>query len=248
MLAAIGCSQEIKYLLDFDFDPQLPSWAKRLAVFDLETTGLDVNTSRIVTACVAVLNQNGETESVTEWLVNPGIEIPEAASRVHGVTTEVAQAKGSSPQESVVEIVQLLRGLNTQMPLVAFNASYDFSILRSEALRYSIEPLDPRPVIDPLVVDRKLEKYRPGKKNLATLSTIYKVELSDAHNSTADAVAAGQLAQRMAAKYSELDIDPSELHDLQSRWADEWQLSMQEFLKKQNRPDFRAELGWPIKS
>ena len=43
------------------------------------------------------------------------------------------------------------------------------------------------------------------------------------------------------------DIDLSELHDLQARWADEWQLSMQEFLKKQNRPDFRAELGWPIK-
>ena len=43
-------------MLDFDFDPQMPAWAKRLAVFDLETTGLDLNTSRIVTACVAVIN------------------------------------------------------------------------------------------------------------------------------------------------------------------------------------------------
>ena len=235
-------------MLDFDFDPQMPSWAKRLAVFDLETTGLDVNTSRIVTACVAVINQNGETESVTEWLVNPGIEIPEAASRVHGVTTKVASEKGADPASSVREIIELLRSLNLEMPLVAFNASYDFSILRSEALRYSLEPLDPKPVIDPLVIDRKLERYRSGKKNLATLTAIYKVELSDAHNSTADAVAAGQLAQRMAAKYPELDIDLGELHDLQARWADEWQLSMQEFLKKQNRPDFRAELGWPIKN
>jgi len=167
-------------LLDFDFDPQMPSWAKRLAVFDLETTGLDVNTSRIVTACVAVINQNGETESVTEWLVNPAIEIPEAASRVHGVTTKVASEKGADPASSVREIIELLRSLNFEMPLVAFNASYDFSILRSEALRYSLEPLDPKPVIDPLVIDRKLDRYRSGKKNLATLTAIYKVELSDA--------------------------------------------------------------------
>lgn len=234
-------------MLDFDFDPQMPAWAKRLAVFDLETTGLDLKTSRIVTACVAVINQNGETEQVSEWLINPGIEIPEAASRVHGVTTEVAVDRGSDPKISVAQIVDLLRELNLEMPLVAFNASYDFSILKSEAIRYSIAPLEPRPVIDPLVLDRKLEKFRSGKKNLATLTAIYKVELSDAHNSTADAVAAGQLAQRMAAKYPQLDIDLGELHDLQARWADEWQLSMQEFLKKQNRPDFRAELGWPIK-
>ena len=110
-------------MLDFDFDPQMPAWAKRLAVFDLETTGLDLNTSRIVTACVAVINQNGETESVSEWLVNPGIEIPEAASRVHGVTTEVAREKGAEPASAVQEIVGLLRSLNLEMPLVAFNAS-----------------------------------------------------------------------------------------------------------------------------
>lgn len=235
-------------MLDFDFEPQAPEWAKKLAVFDLETTGLDVKTARIVTACVAVIDQNGQKESVSEWLVNPGVEIPEAASRVHGVTTDVASRDGAEPAKAVGEIVEHLRSLNKEMPLVAFNASYDFSILQSEAQRYEIEPLLPRPVIDPLVIDRKLEKFRPGKKNLATLTAIYKVELSDAHNSTADAIAAGQLAQRMAAKYPELDIDPLELHDLQAKWADEWQLSMQEFLKKQNRPDFRAELGWPIKS
>ena len=235
-------------MLDFDFDPQMPSWAKRLTVFDLETTGLDLNTSRIVTACVAVIGQNGEIENVSEWLLNPGIVIPEAASRVHGITNEVAIERGVEPGPAVSQIVELLRSLNREMPLVAFNASYDFSILRSEALRHAIEPLDPKPVVDPLVLDRKLEKYRSGKKNLATLTAIYKVELSDAHNSTADAVAAGQLAQRMAAKYPELDIDVNDLHDLQAKWADEWQLSMQEYLNKQNRPDFRAELGWPIKN
>ena len=88
-------------MLDFDFEPQTPEWAKKLAVFDLETTGLDVKTARIVTACVAVINQNGQTETVSEWLVNPGVEIPEAASRVHGVTTEVAIRDGAEPAGAV---------------------------------------------------------------------------------------------------------------------------------------------------
>ena len=47
-------------MLDFDFEPELPEWAKFLTVFDLETTGLDLKTARIVTATVATLNPNGE--------------------------------------------------------------------------------------------------------------------------------------------------------------------------------------------
>jgi len=235
-------------MLDFDFEPDAPAWSKRLAVFDLETTGLDVKTERIVTACIAVLDHSGEPSEVSEWLVNPGIEIPMAASNVHGITTEVAIQSGANPKESVAEIVARLRELNQQMPLVAFNASYDFSLLMHESVRYGIEPLDPKPVIDPLVIDRKVNKYRSGKRTLIALSSLFGVELSDAHNSTADAIAAGRLAQRLAATVEQLNIDPAELHELQREWADEWALDMEQFLKKQNRPDFRAELGWPIKN
>ena len=84
-------------MLDFDFDPNRPAWSKQLAVFDLETTGLDLDTSRIVTAAVAVIDSNGEPTEVHEWLVNPGIEIPEAAANVHGITTDMARANGVQP-------------------------------------------------------------------------------------------------------------------------------------------------------
>ena len=234
-------------MLDFDFEPEAASWSKQLAVFDLETTGLDVKTARIVTACIAVIDQNGEPTQVHEWLVNPGIDIPEAASNVHGITTEIAIEKGMAPDTAAGEITDRLRSLNEQMPLVAFNAAYDFSLLKHEAVRYGWAPLAPKPVVDPLVIDRKLDKWRKGKRTLSALCGIFGVELSDAHNSTADALAAGRLAQRLAAKHPELDTDVNELHELQRAWADEWSLSMQEFLKKQNRPDFRAELGWPIR-
>ena len=234
-------------MLDFDFDPQAPNWAKRLAAFDLETTGLDLRQSRIVTACVVVLDSNGEVESLNEWLVNPGIEIPEAASAVHGVTTEVAVRDGSAPMESISQLLELLGALMSQMPLVAFNAAYDFSILHHEAHRYGLNPINPRPVVDPLILDRQLVKFRKGKRTLGALTTDYQVPLDNAHNSTADAIAAGRLAQRMAGKFPELDIAATALHDLQMVWAKEQALDFEKWMKTQNRPDFRAELGWPVR-
>ncbi|MEY5024176.1 MAG: hypothetical protein RL569_1089 [Actinomycetota bacterium] len=234
-------------MLDFDFNPSMPSWAKTLATFDLETTGLDLRESRIVTACVAVLNQNGEVDQVYEWLVNPGVEIPEAASNVHGITTEMAIASGMDPAKAVAEILETLSGLSQQMPMVAFNAGYDFSILKSEALRYGHAPLNAVPVIDPLILDRQLVKFRKGKRTLTALCPDYGVALDNAHNSTADAVAAGRLAQSQAARFEELNVSAEQLHASQVVWADEQALEFEKWMKTQNRPDFRAELGWPTK-
>ena len=234
-------------MLDFDFEPELPDWAKFLTVFDLETTGLDVKTSRIVTATVATLNSNGEVTELKEWLVNPGIDIPEAASNVHGVTTEMAQRDGMDPKAAVAEIIELLTLRNTEMPLVAFNAPYDFSILKWEAERHLLTALDPNPVIDPLVIDKQVDRYRKGKRNLGVMSEHYGITLDDAHNSTADAVAAGKIAQHLARKFAELAISAQELHQQQKLWSDEQSESFAEYLRKQIRPDYRAELGWPIK-
>ncbi|MFM2023270.1 MAG: hypothetical protein RIR89_662 [Actinomycetota bacterium] len=234
-------------MLDLEFQPDLPQWAKKLVVFDLETTGLDLTTSRIVTACVAVIDSSGEVEQTNEWLVNPGIEIPASASAVHGVTTEKAQSEGMDASSAVKQIVELLSDLNQNLPVVAFNAPYDFTILMNEAIRYSLNTISPKPVIDPLVIDRKL-RFGPGKRNLTVLCDVYGVELADAHNSTADAVAAGRLAQRQAAKFPDLQQDASKLHDLQIKWSEAWTKNFHDWLEKENRPVDRAEIGWPIRS
>jgi len=234
-------------LLDFDFEPDAPAWSKRLAAFDLETTGLDLSTARIVTACIAVLDSSGEVEQLHEFLVDPGIEIPESASNVHGITTEIAQAKGGDPAAAIAEITQILNSLQTSMPVVAFNAPYDFTILANEAKRHSLEPLVPVSVVDPLVLDRKVDRFRKGKRNLIVMAEHYGVSLTDAHNSTADAVAAGRLAMQIAKKYPELDLPIADLHLAQSKWSDEQSESFAEFMRKQNRPEFRAELGWPVR-
>ncbi len=233
-------------MLDLEFQ-SLPAWAKRLAVFDLETTGLDLSTARIVTACVAVIDANGEVVEQQEWLVNPGIAIPEVATSVHGITTEKAVAEGMPAYAAVGEITSRLMYLNSQIPLVAFNAPYDFTILQAEAIRYETAPLSPKPVIDPLVIDREL-RFGSGKRNLAILCSLYGVDLQDAHNSTADAVAAGRLAQAQAAKYPKLDLAIEDLHALQIQWSEKWTKSFHEWLAKENRPVNRAEIGWPIRA
>ena len=61
-------------------------------MFDLETTGVDVTTDRIVTAHVGLLGPDGVALRSQSWLADPGVEIPEGATAVHGITTAHARA------------------------------------------------------------------------------------------------------------------------------------------------------------
>jgi DNA polymerase-3 subunit epsilon len=233
----------------FEF-AERPQWSKNLAVFDLETTGLDLREARIVTACAVEIDEDGNViGSNKEWLADPGIEIPEGASNVHGVTTEIARANGRPAEEVVGELLETLRGFFAKgLAVVAFNAPYDFTILHYEALRHGLEPIEnPMPVIDPMVLDKFVDTYRSGKRTLEVASRIYGVNLEDAHNATADAVAAGRVAQAIAKKYSEkLPEDLSVLHNSQIEWSAAQDASYEKF-RRGSSPDFTIQRGWPLK-
>ena len=235
---------------EFDFEPQLPDWAKQIGVFDLETTGLVLSEARIVTACAVELDANGNVVGKNqEWLANPGIEIPTAASDVHGVTTEIARRDGADPAVVVSQIIETLHSFFSRgLPVVAYNAPYDFTILHYEALRHGLTPLKLGAIIDPLVIDKKVDQYRSGKRRLENAAAVYGVELSDAHNATADAVAAGRVMQAIADKFgSQLGDDVAKVHAGQAIWADEQAESFAAWRRKNGAPDFVAELGWPLK-
>ncbi|GHD03688.1 3'-5' exonuclease [Zhihengliuella salsuginis] len=216
------------------------------AAFDLETTGTDPETARIVTASVIVVNGKSEIVHHSEWLVDPGVEIPEAAAAVHGITTEKARAEGQPAASAVAEIAAHLRDLFATMPVMAFNASYDFTVLNREAARHSVEPLTPAPVIDPLVIDRHVDKYRRGKRTLAAMAEFYQVPLNNAHTSLADAAATVGVADAIAARYAEVRIDPFELHAAQVNWQQAWAANFQEFLRRKT-PDAVVDGSWPLK-
>lgn len=231
----------------------LVNWhQRRMAGFDIESTGVDPQIDRIVTATVCVVGGGLPTDD-TSWLADPGIEIPAGATQVHGITTEQARAEGRPAAEVVEEITaKLAEAVNAGLPIVAFNARYDLTMLDREARRYGIVPLVDRVggpqallVVDPLIVDKQLDRYRKGKRTLEVVCGHYGVDLKDAHQADADAIAGARLAWRMGEKFAELAAELPELHRLQVGWAAEQAESLEQYFRSQGR-DETVERVWPI--
>lgn len=230
------------------------SWHNgRLAAFDLETTGIDSETDRIVTAAVSLVG-GGRPSVLHAWLVDPGVEIPAEAAAVHGITTERARAEGVQPAAAITEIVMLLADqLRQGVPIVAFNARFDLTCLDREARRHGIRPLVDRVggpdgllVVDPYVLDKQVDRFRKGKRTLSDVCRHYNVPLDEAHASHADALAAARVAWRLGEAFEDLrTTDLAELHALQVGWAAEQAASFEEFLRR-NGSDEHVERAWPI--
>jgi DNA polymerase-3 subunit epsilon len=220
-----------------------------MLVFDTETTGVDVNADRIVTATVASIIPGKPVAAIT-WLINPLIPIPKTASDVHGITDSQAQAEGVFPAKAIAQIADSLgRAGGDGVPVVAFNASFDFTILDRECRRHNI-PFPTPFVIDPFVIDKVMDKWRKGSRTLTATCQHYKVALNGAHDATEDALAAGRVAWRMAERWPrELQIPLSELHEKQVQWRFEWAVEFQEYLRtKKGETDAVVNGEWPVQS
>lgn len=199
------------------------SWhTGRLCGFDLETTGVDVETDRMVTACVVQCGDKQPTASAT-WLADPGIEIPDGAAKIHGVTTERARAEGRPAAEVVEQVTAALAQVSREgIPIVAMNAAFDLTMLDREARRHGVCPLfdvcEPL-VVDPRVLDKQLSR-RKGRRTLTDLCEYYGVRLDGAHAADADAIAACRVAWRIAQQHPSIEATPlEELHEQQVQWA-----------------------------
>lgn len=222
--------------------------------FDLETTGTDVETDRIVTAAVVRLEADGSVSHQRTWLLDPGVAIPEQASAIHGISTARARADGRPAAEAVEEIAATVAdGLRAGTPLVVMNARYDLSLLDRECRRYGLASVGdrlggvPSPVIDPLVLDKHVDKYRKGKRALHALCAHYGVPLDDAHDARADAVAAARVVRAMAERHGPVGATPpADLHALQVRAAAEQSASLQSYLRRTANPTAVVEAAWPV--
>ena len=223
------------------------NWHEQIrAGFDLETTGRDPQQALIVTATIVMVDASGAAASAAEWLLDPGVPIPDEAAQVHGVTTERARAAGMPAAQGVIEITETLRDLFAAgIPVIAFNGVYDFTVMDREARRHGLTPLDAAPVIDPYVLDKQLDRYRKGKRTLTAVSEHYGVQLEDAHTSAADALAAVQVADHLARKYPAVQIELSELHARQAQWKAEQAASFEEYLRRKD-PAATVSREWPV--
>lgn len=225
----------------------------RLAAFDIETTGTDPEHDRIVTAAVSLVGAAIESEH-RAWLVDPGIDIPAGASAVHGISTEQARTEGVDAGVAVEQITTILAShLREGTPIVAFNARFDLTILDREARRHGLTPLVDRVggverliVVDPFVLDKQVDRFRPGKRTLEAVCEHYRVRLDQAHAANADALAAARVAYRLASRVAELgDADLRRLHVQQIEWAAQQAASLQDYFAEKGRPE-RVEGAWPI--
>ncbi|MCX5197186.1 3'-5' exonuclease [Streptomyces sp. NBC_00249] len=219
----------------------------RMAGFDLETTGIDVEQDRIVTACVVQCGGGQPTVSAT-WLANPGIDIPEQAEAVHGISTARAQAEGKPAAEVVADVLAALgQAITAGLPVVAMNARYDLTLLDREARRHSLAPLpDGFPVIDPYVLDKQADRYRKGGRKLVDLCAHYQVPIGDAHTADADAIAACRIAWRLGSTSPVLSgCSLPELHRKQVGWAAEQAAGLQEYFRRKD-PNAVVRGEWPL--
>jgi DNA polymerase-3 subunit epsilon len=224
----------------------------RLAGFDTETTSVDPETARIVTGAL-VLVDNGQRTVTRDWLTDVGGEdIPDAAAAVHGITTSQARAEGqpiaAAVREMVAALVDLIR---SEVPIVAMNARYDFTLLDREMQRLGMPPLaelagrDPI-VLDPLVLDKQADPYRKGKRTLTALCEHYRIQLDDAHSAAADALAATLVVHKLAQLSPNAQSHkPSTLHEMQLEWAAEQAASLQQYLRRRD-PNAIVDGRWPL--
>jgi DNA polymerase-3 subunit epsilon len=216
------------------------------AAFDLETTGRNSRSARIVTASVTVVDTSGEVIKEHEWLADPGVEIPTEASDVHGVTTEQARRDGRPAAEVTRELAAVLQELfDTDVPVIAFNASYDFTVLAAESARYGVPQLSRFPVLDPYIMNKQVDRYRKGKRTLTALCEEYGVNLDNAHTSAADALATLRMLDAMAGKFPKLRMPAGNLHQLQIEWASAQAADFQSYLRK-SKPAAVIEGDWPV--
>ncbi|MCG7203136.1 3'-5' exonuclease [Streptomyces arenae] len=231
-------------------------WHQELLIgFDLETTGTDPREARIVTGAVIEVRA-GQELGRREWLADPGVEIPADAVAVHGISNERAAAEGRPADQVADALADVLTGYwKTGVPVVAYNANFDLTLLSAELRRHGLPSLsdrlgglDPAPVVDPYTIDRRVDRYRRGKRNLEAVCAEYGITLTAAHNASADALAAARLAGAIAERHPKVAaLGPAELHQRQVEWYAEWAADFQSFLRRKGEADAVVDGAWPVR-
>lgn len=215
-------------------------------VFDTETTGIDVFNDRIVQLFIATADSEGNLLETWEWIIDPGVEVPEEASNVHGFTTEYLRENGQDPLGALTAALDVFEEWG-ELTFVAYNLSFDLIILDSEMRRHgAIESFGHDTagylLFDPLVVDRAKDKFRKGKRKLENVAPHYGVPFNpdEAHKADYDVKVTAKVAAAVAKRYG----IPSNAE--QARMYKAWAENFESYLRRTD-PDAVVSSEWPLK-
>jgi DNA polymerase III subunit epsilon len=201
--------------------------AGELLGFDFETTGTDRFND--VPVSYALVYAVGERIRVS-WsgLIDPGRDIPEEATAVHGITSARARNEGMPLREAVALISDVIVSASRRsVPLVGMQLDFDLTMLETQGQRLLGHGIVERgwcgPVLDAVVLDRHYDPARDGRRTLVALCDHYGVDIGIAHDACADAIASINVLVALAAACPELrEADPSSLHRAQVDWHRQW--------------------------
>jgi DNA polymerase III subunit epsilon len=172
------------------------NFSKPICFFDIESTGLNVATDRIVSISVLKAFPDGQKESKTAF-VNPTISIPKESSDVHGITDEMVKDKPTFKQISKA-ILNFMQGCD----IAGFNSNYfDVPLLAEEFLRCDIE--FPHPDTNFIDVGNIFKK-KEQRTLTAALKFYCGKEMENAHDASADTLATYEVFCSQLERYEDL--------------------------------------------
>jgi DNA polymerase III subunit epsilon len=169
---------------------------KPLAFIDLETTGTNLGTDRIVEIAIVKILPDG-TKSIKRKLINPEMPIPQASSGIHGITDEMVK-DAPTFRQAANELKQMLDGCD----LAGYNSNrFDIPLLMEEFLRVQVDfDMKGRRLVDVQKIFHLMEQR--------TLSAAYKFycdkSLESAHSAEADASATYEVLVAQIGRYPSL--------------------------------------------
>ena len=176
--------------------------SRSLVIFDLETTGVNIATDRIVEIAILKIAPDGH-EEFKRHLVNPGIPIPPEVTAIHGISDEDVKDK-----PLFKDIAGNLNAFIQNCDLVGYNSiKFDIPVLVEEFLRAGIEfELKSRRFIDVQNIFHKMEQR--------TLKAAYKFycskELINAHSAEADTRATYEILKAQLDRYTDTEYTDHE--------------------------------------
>lgn len=223
--------------------------------FDTETTAPDPNEARIVTAAI-VVRGGGKPDQTFNYLINPQVPIPPETTAIHGIDDAKAQAEGQDPKVALEDIAaKLAAALRYGMPVIAFNLSYDWTVLTRDLARHGLPSMDDRlegigapALLDPHVIDKAVDRWRKGTgmRKLKPTCGVYGIELEDWHEAAADALAAVLIAEAQFVKYPRLNqYSPGELFVEQQAGLQEW-FRTKASAEQGGDPEKVIDGSWPL--
>ena len=219
-------------------------------LFDLETTDADPRTARIVQASFILQSPDGSAgRGSYTTLVNPGAPISEEATAVHGITQAAAERDGVAPAEALAELTRRFqRAAERGYPVVIFNVPFDWPVYEAECRGHGSGGPVTRPAfVDPLLIDRKVDKYRKGSRTLGAMVKHYLGHEFEAHDAQADALEMGLLLRERVRRHKVLQRPTlAELQDLQRKWWTTWRDQFNEYQRGPKGKGYVNEEEWPV--